>query len=137
MNDEGKIEHYDSSDNSWDWARVDTHKRRYEYCEDYEDSIYCEVDPEGDAFTDPTLCDGQTCVASHCSSYWADSNADDRCHNESMTFDGSEVWYPRCTVTASCRNDDGTLFYSTGNEAPYRMDEMEYCGDGEITYKWC
>ena len=32
---------------------VSTHEKRYKHCQDYSDSIYCEVDPSGDAFTAP------------------------------------------------------------------------------------
>lgn len=138
MNDDGKIDHYHSRNNTWSTPLVNTHRRRYEHCESYPTSIYCEVDPEGDAFTEPTLCGGVQCTAGHCWTYWDGSDADDSCQDESMSFNDSAVFSPLCTVTADCLEDDGTtLTSSTGTRQAFDMGAMKYCGDGEIKYRWC
>ena len=97
---------------------VATHEDRYAFCQEYPNSIYCRVDPSGDAFTepppplpDPSL---QTCydnwtasqASSHCTDFQAETSGgesfdlaeqrrtlalpDNRCHHVRATC-GSET----------------------------------------------
>lgn len=127
----GYIQHWESSNNSWSAVYVGTHRARYEHCENHSGSIYCEVDPEGDASTAPTLCGSGQCAASHCWLYWNVSDADDSCQDESMSFDDSTVFEPLCTVTADCLNDDGDYVEAEKTETTYEMNELKNCS-GEI-----
>ena len=128
----GYIDHYNPHNNTWESYSVSTHEDRYKHCDRYSnESIYCDVDPKGDAFTEPTLCDGEECAHSHCSSYWSDSSADDTCRDESMGSSLSDVFNPTCTVSADCLNDDGDYVEAEKTDVMYEMDELRNC-NGEI-----
>ena len=119
-----RIKHYTSSPpnkNDYLYVRVDTHEARYNHCKDNPNSIYCEHDSEGDAFTQPLLCDGSLCTVDHCWEGWNDSRANNSCDNESMQLRDSNIFRPRCRVSASCPDDDDV---SQDVTATYDMDTM-------------
>ena len=136
---ENRIKHYTTSPpnkNDYRYVRVDTHKRRYNHCKDNPNSIYCEHDPEGDAFTEPLLCDGNSCTVYHCWSGWNESRANNSCDNESMELRDSDIFRPRCRVSASCPDDNDVSHDVT---ATYDMDTMptlKNC-DAEIQFWGC
>jgi hypothetical protein len=88
---------------------VGTHENRWSFCEEDPDYIYCEVDPEGDAFVKPdsviateamvaeleaaaetTDCDGAACTVQDCVDAFEDSDAASTglCGAGSLTTDG-------------------------------------------------
>ena len=52
-NDAGIISRWTGTGVTYADHDVSTHEKRYKHCQDYPDSIYCEVDPSEDAFTAP------------------------------------------------------------------------------------
>ena len=48
-----EIIRYTGSGTSTETVRVGSHERRYLYCQEHPDDIYCRVNPKGDAFTKP------------------------------------------------------------------------------------
>ena len=134
-NSAGFIERWQRSNNTWHTHNVSMHQKRYDHCEDYPNSIYCEVDPDGDAFTEPLLCDGELCTIQHCNSGWQDSSAYDTCDSasETMGFSDIDVFYPKCSLSTRCENDDGDLVAASIDEKPFRMDDLRNC-NGELKY---
>ena len=131
----GWIAHYVSSNNTFSSRNVSSHKLRYQYCEEHPGSVYCENDPEGDAFTEPLLCSGNKCVIGDCWSGWNQSDAKDSCEGASMAFDDSAIFTPLCTVTADCRDDDNAWVEAAGTTKPWSMKHLQNCS-GEIK-QWC
>ena len=57
---------------------VATHQQRYDFCQAYPNDIYCDVNPSGDALTEPTgtrECGGVQCTVQDCRDNFADSPA--------------------------------------------------------------
>ena len=57
---------------------VATHQQRYDFCVAYPNDIYCDVNPSGDALTEPTgtrECGGVQCTVQDCRDNFADSPA--------------------------------------------------------------
>lgn len=112
------------------WYDVSTHRKRWEFCQDHQDYIYCRLDPDGDAFTDPgpteeeqedaeiadglraaassTACDGSPCTIRDCAYAFAESDAGDTCSGLS----GENRRFCSSLAGAGCTNDsllDGTI----------------------------
>ena len=71
----GTITHvYQNDQGHWivGGADVATHQARYDFCQANPDYVYCDVDPQGDAKTDPATvtptgeCDGEPCTVQDC-----------------------------------------------------------------------
>ncbi len=109
---------------------VSSHQKRYDFCSENEDDIYCEVDPQGDANTDPNAecnedtdppcnCGDHYCKVADCNSHWDQSPAADTCadaswNNESaytMTISATDGSSQTCNMTVQCMTggvrDDG------------------------------
>ena len=123
----GWIEHYDSSDNAFDFKRVSSHEYRYKYCAEHPTSVYCENDPKGDAFTAPLLCDGQTCALSDCRTNWRQSPADRKCNSEVIVFDDSDVFSPNCTIGAWCTDNNHAYNWASVTEVMWNVNEIRNC----------
>ena len=54
---------------------VSTHAKRYKFCQDHPNDIYCKVNPEGDALTNPYNCGDHFCTAADCTWHWERSDA--------------------------------------------------------------
>ena len=129
---------------------VGTHEKRYDFCADNADDIYCENDPEGDAFTDPYSgdCGGLRCRREHCKSYFPDSPAatgtsactDFRLYSILWSDnDETPLVDNECpTSLATCTDSGGTSFEaivqdsdgetgSSGRINVHNMDELNYC----------
>ena len=104
------IKHVTVTGSGWsqNWVDVRTQMRRYKFCQDNPDDIYCEVDPEGDAHvTPPPLnCGDHYCTVSDCESQYAQSSAVETCSGLpqawNMTISSEEGESQTCTVTERC-----------------------------------
>ena len=88
-----------------DTVNVSTHVKRYLYCNDNPDSIYCVNDEDGDAFTVPTLVCGPSgnrreCRASDCN--WAFDHAENDIVDDYCTLDSYSYEDGFCTLDATC-----------------------------------
>ena len=122
----GHIRHYNSSSTSWDLVDVSTHLKRYDHCQDHSSSIYCEVDPEGDAHVPPN-CDDHECALADCNSNWNQSDASDDCELESMTFDDSDYSNPTCRVAAHCDWLSDRTRYTIKTVKVSETDDLKSC----------
>ena len=105
------IKHVTVSGGSWSdtWVDVRTQKKRYNFCQDNPDDIYCKVDPQGDAHvTPPPLnCGDHYCTAGDCEWRWERSSASETCMGRlwpgwNMTISAEEGESQTCTVTTEC-----------------------------------
>ena len=91
---------------------VSTHTKRYEFCRDNEDNIYCEVNPEGDAFTLPNCEDDPSaCTVDDCEDEYAKSEVYDYCSRNLTYAIGLSEGRAQCTIGARCRG----AILSSGN----------------------
>ena len=85
---------------------VSTHEKRWEFCKDNAGDIYCEVDPEGDANTNPYNCGDHYCTIADCTWHFEQSEAHDECRTEwsgySMSISATDGTSERCTVEVAC-----------------------------------
>ena len=107
---------------------VSTHQARFDLCERWPDYIYCEVDPEGDAFTDPSPpvadlrartcgtantracnCGDHFCDEGDCEWHWQQSSASQTCIilSDSISMPANDGTTYECTVQARCRGGWG------------------------------
>ena len=129
--DNGNIKYYDPTNHSITMKSVSTHEERYKFCQDYPDAIYCDVDPEGDAHTSLN-CGNHACKLRDCNWHWNRSSASDTCDLRDMTFDGSNYYSPKCTVTARCTKINGSLARKRSmTEEMWDIDDIENC-DGVL-----
>ena len=119
---------------------VSTHQARYDLCARWPDYIYCEVDPEGDAFTDPATltlrdrpcgttdtlacnCGDHFCDEQDCEWHWEQSSASQSCWNftGSISMPANDGTNATCTIQSTCvgggRAHIGTY---TGHVANFR-----------------
>ena len=109
-NSAGKIKHVTVSGSSVSstMVHVGTHKKRYIFCRDNPDDIYCGADPEGDAFTTPHNCGDHTCTVGDCTWHFEQSTAYDSCrissqYGYSMSISAEDGTSQRCTVNVQCQ----------------------------------
>ena len=129
----GIIKVYTGSGTTTRDVDVSTHAKRYEFCQDNEDTIYCEVDPEGDAFTtpDPPTCedDPSACTVDDCRDNWGQSEASEESSiylsHASLSGSGSDR---QCRLLVRKRNY-GTIV--TLFAAVAEVDQIIYCGDND------
>ena len=116
----GKIKVWTGTGTTMDTVNVSTHVKRYLYCNDNPDSIYCVNDDDGDAFTVPTLVCGPSdnrreCRASDCN--WAFNHAENDIVGDYCTLDSYSYEDGFCTLDATCsRPADGYGELSTNIE---------------------
>ena len=139
------IKHVTVTGSGWsqNWVDVRTQKRRYNFCQDNPDDIYCEVDPEGDAHvTPPPLnCGDHYCTVDDCESQYAQSSAVETCSGLpqawNMTISSEEGESQTCTVTEKCmshivwfedRNGGYWVYEDTTLSAEVEdMDDLHNC----------
>ena len=107
---------------------VSTHQARYDFCQEYPNDVYCDVNPEGDALTPPpapaTDCDGEPCTLQHCKDAFAESHAAEHethtCTGEtSMSFEAPTT----CTLLgASCGSGTVSAFNNPTARRPVSDD---------------
>ena len=130
----GWIEHYDSSDNAFDSVNVSSHELRYLHCEEHSTSVYCENDPKGDAFTAPRLCNGNSCTIDDCWLDWEEGPADSTCKRESITFNDRDMFRPKCTIFADCKRARGYFVGTSATTAVWNMSRLQNCyGDLKLS----
>ena len=107
------IKHVTVSGGSWShtWVDVRTQKKRYSFCQDNPDDIYCKVDPQGDAHVAPPPfnCGDHYCTAGDCEWRWERSPASETCLGPlgpawNMTISAEEGESQTCTVTTECQS---------------------------------
>ena len=107
---------------------VSTHQARFDLCERWPDYIYCEVNPWGDAFTDPSAsvadlrdrpcgtadtlacnCGDHFCDEGDCEWHWQQSSASQTCIilSDSISMPANDGTTYECTVQARCRGGWG------------------------------
>ena len=69
-----KIKYFVSGNSSLQTASVGTRIERYEFCRDNPDTVYCDVNPEGDALWAPN-CGDHDCTVADCNWHWNQSDA--------------------------------------------------------------
>ena len=130
---------------------VSTHAKRYKFCQDHPNDIYCKVNPEGDALTNPYNCGDHFCTAGDCTWHWERSDAYDSCLSTgsgySMRISASDGTSQRCTITAQCENgysragENGapdTLFYQSNEFSAevWHFDNLVNCS-GYLKVRSC
>ena len=89
---------------------VSTHQARYDLCQAHPTNIYCKVNPEGDAFTEPAAAPStETHTLGDCYDAWEDSDAyDDGCRTDVISFSSER---------------DGRTAYGKGVE----LNDQQHC----------
>lgn len=124
----GTIWHIDTSrgHTNPDYIDVTTHQKRYNFCKDNSDYIYCRVDPKGDANKKPKgpacaddnscNCGDHYCTAEDCDAEWdlsAPGQTDitgnhgclDSSHSEyASSIDADDGTSQTCTITTACNH---------------------------------
>ena len=109
-NSRGRIKVWTGTGTTMEKVNVRTHAKRYAYCSEFPDSIYCVNDEDGDAFIDPNNCGDHLCTVADCQTAFEASDAYEQCQSDGFTdvadptysisaTDGSSQ---TCTVTANC-----------------------------------
>ena len=135
----GQITRVTVTESGYEQTAVDvsTHEKRYEFCEDNADDIYCENDPEGDAFTAPVYdCGADECTTEDCIAFWERSEAYDRC-----TLNGNiELMRPMvgdtvCYIAAKCGRTEDESHHIPSSLMPAVLDMDDICvaSDGTMT----
>ena len=89
-------------------VNVSSHAKRYKFCQENPDYIYCEVNPDGDAFTAPSYnCGDHYCTVGDCTWHFEQSSAHDSCRTSSqygysMSISAEDGTSQRCTVNVQC-----------------------------------
>jgi hypothetical protein len=109
-------------------VNVNTHKKRYIFCRDNPDYIYCEVNPEGDAFTTPRNCGDHTCTVGDCTWHWNRSTADATCHEDfnpySMSISAEDGTSQTCTIQVKCESHIEPAISGGGGYMIYELNEL-------------
>lgn len=144
------IKHVTVTGGGWsqNWVDVRTQGKRYKFCRDNPDDIYCEVDPEGDALDAPSYnCGDHYCTASDCEWNWDRSAASENCfghhYNEpEFSISDSDGSSRTCTVDVVCNyhsGNDQLGVWSVPQEfsaESWQFDELDVC-DGRIQIGSC
>ena len=127
------------SDGSWDYeyVNISTHQKRYDFCQDNPDQIYCEIDPDGDSSFSPAQaaiaagnpacsadnscnCGDHYCTAADCDREWSESyaaartdgfgckDAEDPDWSVAVSLYNSDTWGDEGTYGSSIDAVDGT-----------------------------
>lgn len=116
-NAQSRIKVYSGTGTTYNYVNVSTYVDRYNYCADNADSLYCENNPEGDAFA-PLTCGDHDCTASDCDDGWDDSDASDDCTDPTFSVgvgdlgDGAGGWCQIDTKTTCTYPNGGTIGFS-------------------------
>ena len=100
---------YAGSGTTYTYVNVDTHEKRYQFCQSNPDNIYCEVDPEGDAnrASLPFNCGNHYCNVGDCEWNWNRSSASETCNlgfaDSSMSISAEDGSSRTCTVVVKCQ----------------------------------
>ena len=107
---------------------VSTHKKRYNFCKGNPDYIYCEINPEGDAFTPPYNCGDHYCTVGDCTWHWNRSTADDTCHERfnpySMSISAEDGTSQTCTIQVKCESHIEPAISGGGGYMIYELNEL-------------
>ena len=135
-NAQGNNKVYSGTGTTYNLVSVSTHADRFNYCAANADSVYCEENPEGDAFQ-PLSCGTYDCTVSDCDDGWDDSDAADDCTEPTFVVGmgdlggGTAAWcrldtQTNCTYpNGSTIGFSGQMFYVTD------MDDLVFCPEGD------
>ena len=131
---DGKIKVWTGSNANYQWVDVSTHSERYKFCADKSDHVYCNDDPEGDAFTVPEVrCDGSRCNARDCMSKYhdLDSAASNACAMSNVRYsDGICTFDTTCDI--SLLGKPGVVGYDEDFDIfIHDMDEIRLCANDD------
>ena len=107
-----EIKYFVSGNSTLQTAEVTERIDRYNFCQDNPDTIYCEVDPQGDAHVAPN-CGDHDCSVDDCNSNWDESDASETCRITRMNYDEPSFTQPECSLIALCENEDQTRGVNT------------------------
>ena len=146
---DGIIKQWTGSGTNFRDIDVSTHRKRYEFCQDNSDNIYCSNDPAGDAFDRPEPvevvevvefvdCNAATCTVEHCSTAFKQS-VGSRCTLHVTGFANGSGMGGMCEVDVTCTDSSGVAgprgwFTATLLEI---RDDLEVCDDGSLTVSGC
>lgn len=126
-----KIKYFVSGNSTLQTANVGTRIERYNFCKDNPDTIYCDIDPEGDALWEPN-CGDHDCTVSDCNWHWNQSDAHESslCVKTNMAYDGSTFSQPKCAVSWTCQgslNGVWRINRDTNTFAMWETDDLQEC----------
>ena len=122
------------------WAKVNTCSLADEFCKDGNNNTetwYCRKTwPARLASICAYNCKDHYCTVGDCNWHWERSDADDSCIVDTMTYDGTNLSKPECTVTAVCLNDNQETATVSITARMHYMDDLEYC-NGQLQTTSC
>ena len=137
---DGIIRVYTGSGTTTRDVDVSTHAKRYEFCQDNRNNVYCEANPEGDAFTRPG-CEGDpsACTVDDCEDAYEESDLYDTCsdnlHYRIHVGSSGGTYGAQCRITATCGVQLSDTFYSGfANKAwPLEdVDDLVFCENNRV-----
>ena len=131
---DGKIKVWTGSNANYQWVDVSTHSERYKFCADKSDHVYCDDDPEGDAFTVPRVrCGSSRCNAGDCMSKYhdLDNAASNACAMSNVRYsDGICTFDTTCDLSLSGK--PGVVGYDEDFDIfIHDMDEISLCANDD------
>ena len=153
-NDSGQITRVTKSSLTLSTTLVDvsTHHKRYDFCQANPDDIYCQVDPEGDANTEPEgpacaedsscNCGDHHCTVGDCDWHWERSPAAATCATAgsgdsslySSSIDAEDGTGQTCTLEVACeterklhRGGDQRIEFNTVSDSVWNIDDYRNC----------
>lgn len=135
-NSSGQIRHVTVTGSSYSttWVDVSTQRKRYEFCTEYPDYIYCDVNPEGDAKRNPYNCGDHYCTVGDCNWHWEQSSAHDSCSPiYTMSISAEDGTSQRCSLTVLCApaaaDASGTMTYKANEfrSQVWNLDDLHNC----------
>ena len=101
---DGKIKMWTGTGTDYRWVDVSTQLDRYKFCSEKPDNVYCDVDPEGDAFTVPTavMCGDDECEKIDCLKTFGKTGVSNDCAIYNLDYeDGLCIWTASCTMNGN------------------------------------
>ena len=98
-----EIKYFVSGNSTLQTANVNERIDRYNFCQDHPDTIYCDVNPQGDAHWTP-VCGDHDCSVNDCNWHWNQNDDMSNCELLYMGFDDSNFHQPTCRIQATCTN---------------------------------
>ena len=126
---DGKIKVWKGTGTDYRWVNVRTHAKRYDFCAENPDNVYCVNDPEGDAFQ-PLTCEQSStmCTAQDCEDAYTESDLHASCSsNARYSFKyvpGGSAFGANCTISAGCGDSGG---FGNATWPLDDVDDLVYC----------
>ena len=129
--DNDKIKYFKSGNSTLQTASVGTRMERYNFCQNNPNTVYCDVNPEGDALWSPN-CGDHDCTVGDCNWHWNQSDASESslCTKQDMTYDGSNFHTPKCNVKWLCEGHLNGVWRIRRDTTAFKMwdvDDLQIC----------